>query len=219
MGAGLAGRRTELRVVTNVLTGGADVAALLVVGEAGVGKSRLVAVSADAVRAQVAVLAGGCLPLSKGLPFLPVVDVLRGMASVDRGQLLKAALAECPSFVRTELARLLPELEDAGEQRTESMYADWRRQRLLDAVRQALCAAAALQRVAMVIEDVHWADRSTLELLDYLLSSGHETGVPVLLTSRSEEAPVTDWLERASASTLHAAQIAPSSRAKSRSSA
>jgi predicted ATPase len=56
---------------------------------------------------------------------------------------------------------------------------------------------AALQRVAVVIEDVHWADRSTLELLDYVLAPGHETGVPMLITSRSEETPSTGWLERA----------------------
>jgi AAA ATPase domain len=184
-------------MVTYVLTSGPDAAALLVVGEAGVGKSRLVGAAVDAVRADTAVLIGGCLPLSEGRPFLPVVDVLRGMAEVEGGRLLKAALADCPAFVRTELARLLPELEETSEQRIAGADDEWRRQRLLDAVRQVLRAAAALQRVAVVIEDVHWADRSTLELLDYVLAPGHETGVPMLITSRSEEAPSTGWLERA----------------------
>jgi predicted ATPase len=184
-------------MVTYVLTSGPDAAALLVVGEAGVGKSRLVGAGVDAVRADTAVLIGGCLPLSEGRPFLPVVDVLRGMAEVEGGRLLKAALADCPAFVRTELARLLPELEETSEQRIAGADDEWRRQRLLDAVRQVLRAAAALQRVAVVIEDVHWADRSTLELLDYVLAPGHETGVPMLITSRSEEAPSTGWLERA----------------------
>src|SRR5262245_39697842 len=98
-GSPLAGRRTELRRVTNVLAGETDTDALLVVGEAGVGKSRLVGAATDALRADAAVLLGACLPLSEGRPFLPVVDVLRGMASVDGGQLLKAALADCPAFV------------------------------------------------------------------------------------------------------------------------
>ena len=123
--AGLAGRRTELRLLLNVLTGGADVNALLVVGEAGVGKSRLLAAATAAVPADVAVLQGGCLPLSERRPFLPVVDVLRSMAEIDGGQLLKSVVADCPTFVRLELARLLPELEDEGAQpatRTDNQW-------------------------------------------------------------------------------------------------
>ena len=64
-------------------------------------------------------------------------------------------------------------------------------------MRQALHAAASLTRVAVVIEDLHWADRSTLELLDYLLAPTHETDVPIVITSRSEEEPATGWLQRA----------------------
>jgi len=114
-------------MVTDVLAGGTDIAALLVVGEAGVGKSRLVGAAADTVCADTAVLAGGCLPLSEGRPFLPVIDVLRGMADLDGGQFLKAALADCPEFARTELARLLPELEEPRRQRTARADDEWRR--------------------------------------------------------------------------------------------
>ena len=149
----MAGRHAELRVVTNTL-GSESAAALLVVGEAGVGKSRLVGVAADAVRPEVTVLPGWCLQLSEGRPFLRIVDVLRGMSEVDGGQLLKAALADCPGFVRTDLARLLPELEDTPPV-TAGTDDEWRRHRLLDAVRQVVRAAGALRRVAIVIEDVH----------------------------------------------------------------
>jgi DNA-binding CsgD family transcriptional regulator/tetratricopeptide (TPR) repeat protein len=193
---GFAGRRSELRVLTNTLSGDGPTA-LLVVGEAGVGKSRLIAAAADATRMGVAVLVGSCLPLSGGRPFLPVVDVLRGMAEADDEQLLKAALADCPVFVRTDLARLLPELGDASSPAMSAVSDEWQQNRLLDALRQVLRAAASLTRVAVVIEDVHWADRSTLELLDYLLAPGHETGAPIVITSRSEEEPATGWLERA----------------------
>jgi DNA-binding CsgD family transcriptional regulator/tetratricopeptide (TPR) repeat protein len=195
-GVGLAGRRIELRALTNALYGEGH-AALLVVGEAGVGKSRLVAAAVEAVRPEVPVLQGWCLQLSEGRPFLPVVDVLRGMSELEGGQLLKAALADSPVFVRTDLARLLPELEDEALSATAGADDEWRRHRLLDAVRQVVRASGALRRVAIVIEDVHWADRSTLELLDYLLAPGHDTGVPIVITSRSEEEPATGWLERA----------------------
>jgi DNA-binding CsgD family transcriptional regulator len=193
---GLAGRRTELRVLTSTFCGeGAN--ALLVVGEAGVGKSRLIAAAADATREGVAVLAGWCLPLSGRRPFLPVVDVLRGMSEADGEQLLNAALADCPVFVRTELARLLPELGDASTLAMSAASDEWQQHRLLDAVRQVLHAAASVTRVAVVIEDVHWADRSTLELLDYLLAPGHETGAPIVISCRSEEPLATGWLDHA----------------------
>lgn len=62
-GPGLAGRRTELRVVTTAPTGDADLAALLVVGEGGVSNSRLVAAAMTAAVEATTVLDGGCLPL------------------------------------------------------------------------------------------------------------------------------------------------------------
>jgi predicted ATPase len=66
-------------MLTNTLSGEGPTA-LLVVGEAGVGKTRLIAVAADATRTGVAVLAGSCLPLSERRPFLPIVDVYRRAA-------------------------------------------------------------------------------------------------------------------------------------------
>jgi DNA-binding CsgD family transcriptional regulator len=214
-GAGLAGRHAELRVVTDTL-GGESAAALLVVGEAGIGKSRLLAAATEAVAAEVAAVTGWCLQLSEGRPFLPVVDVLRGMAELDGGRLLKAAFADCPAFVRTDLARLLPELEDTPPPpATTGADDEWRRHRLLEAVRQVVRAAGALRRMAMVIEDVHWADRSTLELLDYLLAPGHETDVPFVISSRTEEAPATGWLERAQRnSRIRRLDLPPLSRAE-----
>ena len=113
----IAGRRRELPAVTGVLTGGTDAVAMLVAGEAGVGKSRLVAAAAGvAAQADVTVLAGWCLPLSQGLPLLPVVDLLRGLGGLDEGRLLDSLLSDCPAFVRDEVARLLPELDESGEQ-------------------------------------------------------------------------------------------------------
>jgi DNA-binding CsgD family transcriptional regulator len=197
----LAGRVGELRAVSELLAGDSERAAMLVVGEAGVGKSRLVAAAADAVtRAGVVVVTGWCLPLSQGLPYLPVLDVLRALGTVDDGRLLKDALAGCPPFVRTEVARLLPELEEpTGVQWSGGPDEGWRKQRLFKALRRLLDAVAERHALAVVIEDVHWADTSTVELLDYLLAPGHALGVPVALTRRSEE-PVTPtlagWLDR-----------------------
>jgi predicted ATPase len=74
----LAGRVGELRAVSALLSGESEHTAMLIMGEAGVGKSRLVAAAADAVtEAGAVVLTGWCLPLAGALPFLPVTDVLR----------------------------------------------------------------------------------------------------------------------------------------------
>jgi predicted ATPase len=165
---GLAGRLTELRTVADTLSGRGASQALLVVGEAGVGKSRLVAAAAAAV-AEVSVVSGWCLPSSGALPLVAVTDALRGLSELDDGQLFKAVLAENPAFVRRELARLLPELDEPQED-TEGPggWDGWRRQRLFDALRQTLAAWSEFHPIAVVIEGLHWADPSTLDLLDYL---------------------------------------------------
>jgi predicted ATPase len=199
--AALAGRVGELRAVSELLGGGSERAAMLIMGEAGVGKSRLVAAAADAVtRAGTVVVTGWCLPLSDGLPFLPVIDVLSALGKVDEGRLLTDALAECPPFVRAEVGRLLPDLAaSTGEPGWDGSDDGWRKQRLFEAVRRMFEALARQRALAVVVEDVHWADTSTLELLDYLLAPGHALGVRIALTCRSEEPvtpTVTGWVDR-----------------------
>jgi predicted ATPase len=195
------GRRDELAAVTGVLTGAADAVAIVVTGEAGVGKSRLVAaVVADAAQASVTTLTGWCLPLSHGLPFLPVVDVLRGLGEIDGGRLLNSLLGDCPAFVRGELIRLMPDLDESGGQTGPPQPDDgWRRQRLFDALRLLLFALAKVRRVAVVVEDLHWADHTTLEFLGYLLAPGRTPGAALVLTCRTEDdstQALTDWLQR-----------------------
>ena len=89
---------------------------MLVVGEAGVGKSRLISAGVGVAEpAEVRVLRGGCLGLSGGLPFLPFLDVVRAVGDLDQGEVVEAALARCPPFVTGELARLMPQLGDGSE--------------------------------------------------------------------------------------------------------
>ncbi|MEP7020682.1 MAG: AAA family ATPase [Pseudonocardiales bacterium] len=196
-----AGRRRELQAVAGVLGGDTDAVAMLLVGPAGVGKSRLVAEATHVVaQSDVTVLTGWCLGLSEGLPFLPVADVLCRLGELDGGQFLNVLLSNCPPFVRGQVVRLMPQLEELGEQwRPAELDGGWLRQRLFDALRRLLVELGSLRRAAVVIEDVQWADPSTLELLDYLLAPGHAPGVPLLLTCRRDEEPtprLTDWSER-----------------------
>jgi DNA-binding CsgD family transcriptional regulator len=199
--ADLAGRVGELRAVSELLSGVSEPAAMLIVGEAGVGKSRLVAAAADAItEVGVVVATGWCLPMSEGVPLLPLMDVLSTLEKVDEGRLLGDALAECPAFAHAEMARLLPALaEPTDRSGWDGSNEGWRKQRFFDALRRVFAALADQRAIAVVFEDVHWADTSTVELLDYLLAPGHAIGVRFVLTCRSEE-PVRPtlaaWLDR-----------------------
>jgi DNA-binding CsgD family transcriptional regulator/tetratricopeptide (TPR) repeat protein len=194
--APLVGRAPELARVAEVLAGRGQ--ALLVMADAGVGKSRLVAEAAQVVAARgVRVVAGRCLPLSAGLPLLPVMDLLRRLSEVDGGRLWSQLLEGSSDSVRRDLARLVPQAE-GGPATADVLEAggDWQQARLFDALRQVL-GAAGQRRVAMLVEDVHWADRATRDLLEYLLASADLVPLPIVLTCRTGEiiAPeVSEWV-------------------------
>jgi DNA-binding CsgD family transcriptional regulator/tetratricopeptide (TPR) repeat protein len=209
MAAPLVGRTRELPLVVDTLLGTGAISLLVMTGEAGIGKSHLLATATEAAvsRGRV-VLAGGCLNLREQLPFLPVVDVVRDLAALEDGRLLKAVFAACPAYVRQEITRLAPELDDGDrtDGETDQPVDAWHRQRLFGAVQLLLTTLAELVPVSVTVEDVHWADPSTQDLLRYLASPSHTTAVPLLLTTRAEdlaaswvhELPVsnkTRWLE------------------------
>jgi tetratricopeptide (TPR) repeat protein len=190
----LAGRKDELRVVRRHLAGGRGL--LLVSGEAGIGKSHLVRAATSAVDGEVFVAVGACLPLSTAVPLLPVSDALRTVHAVDGGRWVGEALAGTARYVADSLAPLLPEL-DAEPARTPRDDA-WSRHRQSLAVGAVLAALADRRPLAVVLEDLHWADAATLDLLEHLLTRG--AGAPLVGTWRSED-PTTpeaslDWLLR-----------------------
>ena len=191
----LAGRRQEIAELREHLAPDSDYRAVVLLGDAGVGKSRLVTEISAFNEFQV--FAGWCLPHSEGLPFLPVVDLLRG---IRRGEPAVSAqsLADCPPFVVGELRRVLPELAEVSDEvGLAAPPESWMRMRLFDALEQFLLKLA--KPIALALEDIHWADRTTLEFLDYLLSPGHVLPKRLLLTYRSGEphpVEVEDWLDR-----------------------
>ena len=160
------------------------------------GKTRLVSTAAILGAGDVFVASGSCLPLSTEVPFLPVTDVMRAVHAVDEGQRVKEALADCAAFVPGSLSHLLPEL-DAGDLVLEPPD-DFSRQRMFNAVEVTLAALAGLRPLAVLVEDLHWADSATLDLLEHVLARG--TPMPVLGTWRLDD-PGTgpaalDWFTR-----------------------
>jgi DNA-binding CsgD family transcriptional regulator len=171
---------------------------VLVVGDAGIGKTRFVGEGLTRAAASgMSVISGGCLPLAEKLPLLPVADALAELSRLDDGEPFAAALAAAPPYVRPEVARLLPRLA-AGEPTEAEPVDGWRYERLFAGVGELLDGVARRSALALLVEDVHWADGATLDFLTYFARVGRGGAVSVVVTCRSDEVPldatVADWL-------------------------
>jgi DNA-binding NarL/FixJ family response regulator len=180
-----AGRDAELAVLAAAYerAGRAGPAVVLVGGEAGVGKSRLVREFAATVRAGGArVLEGGGQEHgADGLPLAAFVTALRRLVRELGAEQVAALL---PGGSRA-LARLLPDLGEP-EPDTE-VDAGYGRARLFQEVLTVLERIAERQPLVLVVEDAHWADPSTWDLLVFLAHNLGEAQVLLIVTYRSEE--------------------------------
>jgi DNA-binding CsgD family transcriptional regulator/tetratricopeptide (TPR) repeat protein len=159
--APLVGRAGTLADVRSGLldVGPAGTSAVFLTGESGVGKSRLLRETADAMRGDgAAVLCGTCLDIGDALPLHPVLQALRKF--------------ETPQA----------EGDDAGA--------------LLDRVSRELRMVAGDRRLLLVLDDLQWADRSTRQLLLYLLAGLGEVNLSVLAAVRAESLQGTHPLRR-----------------------
>jgi DNA-binding CsgD family transcriptional regulator/tetratricopeptide (TPR) repeat protein len=156
-------------------------AVVLVGGEAGVGKTRLVvelvARAADGMR----VLVGGCVPVGDGiLPYAPIVEALRALLA-DLGVDAVRELAG-PSW--RELARLLPTL---GEPDRTILSDQAAQPQLFELVLGLLRRLGDQAPLMLVVEDLHWADRSTRDLLAFLVRNLRRERVLLVVTYRNDE--------------------------------
>ncbi|WP_274385136.1 LuxR family transcriptional regulator [Streptosporangium sp. KLBMP 9127] len=178
----LVGRERERAALAAALTAARSGAAVVLVGgEAGMGKTRLVREFTGGLGASVRVLTGGCTDLGvDGLPFGPFVTALRRLVRELDAPPVTALL---PSGGRRGLARLLPELGVADDEPEP----DLGRARLFEEVLLLLEGAARQRSLVLVLEDLHWADRSTGELLTFLATNLGEPGVLIIGTYRPDE--------------------------------
>ena len=187
--ARIAGRRDELVAVRRHLDSGTGL--LLVTGEAGIGKTALV--TAAAAGAETFVATGACRPLSTEVPLLPVADLLRQVRR-EHPAWFDEALEACPAYVGGAVGQILPELA-SGE--APQVSEEWARQRLFNAVDALLTALRERRPLALLIEDAHWADATTLDVLELLGSHL----CPLVVTVRTDDPEVgevfADWLARA----------------------
>jgi predicted ATPase len=179
----LLGRDHELELLLKLAqrAGDGDGGAALVVGEAGIGKSRLVSEFAHRARENGAlVLVGECVDLAAAeLPYAPIVGALRAVVR-ERSE---PGLAKLFGAARSELARLLPELGDPSPSAPGSVG----QTRLFELVLGVLSRLSQERPVVLVIEDVHWADSASLDLVAFLVRNQRSERVATVITFRSGE--------------------------------
>ncbi|WP_435208348.1 helix-turn-helix transcriptional regulator [Micromonospora sp. bgisy143] len=182
----LVGRHRELVTLHDALSraGRGEPATVLVGGEAGVGKTRLLEdFAAGATGAGARVLVGQCLELGEsGLPFAPFAAALRAVLRADGPEVFAGYEAE--------FARLLPELGRTPTASTTSgagPLTDAPRGYLFDLVAELFQRLADARPLLLVIEDLHWADRSTRDLIGFLVRAARPGRLLLVCTYRTDE--------------------------------
>jgi DNA-binding CsgD family transcriptional regulator/tetratricopeptide (TPR) repeat protein len=177
------GRRAEQAALSEALDRAAagDPGIVLISGEAGVGKSRLLAeITTLAATKGVASVRGICVDVAAGsLAYAPFVDIVRELHQTGfTGSLPAATLAE--------IGRLVPEAMK-GAKGFEA--AGGGQGRIFAAVRDLLTIASVSRPILIAIEDLHWADTSTLDLVTYLARSMQSERCLIVATARIDALP------------------------------
>src|SRR6516225_10045504 len=176
----MVGRDVELGRLLTLLDdaeAGRSVVAL-VSGDAGVGKSRLVAeVTQLAAGRGFTVLSGQCAELGDSVPYLPLADAFRGAAQSTG---VRDALSSRPA-----LSRLLPEGGDGRQ--ADGDRSGLARQQMFGGVLGLLAELAAAAPVLLVLEDLHWADASTRDLVTFLSRMLHRERVALIGSYRTDD--------------------------------
>ncbi len=185
---GMVGRDDERARLRSVWDAAQDGSRFLVVtGEAGVGKTRLVSDLAAGVERQGAVVAGTrCFPATGSVPLAPVADWLRTAA-------LRSATRRLDPVWRSEVARLIPDGEAAAADPEAGLRAKvdaWQRVRFFEGLARAFLAVDA--PLLLTLDDLQWCDRATLSWLSFLLSFAPAAPLLVLATGRVAELSAGD---------------------------
>ncbi len=197
-------------------------------GDAGVGKTRLLEELASRVAAAGhTVLIGSCVQVGDfGLPYAPMIDAFRAVAATEDG----AALLRAEVVRRPALIRLFPQLAGpaAGPQAAAAPLAvgdggqlgeGLAQTQLFEALHGSLLALAQAAPVLLIVEDLHWADRSTRDLLAFLARTIRVGRVGIVASYRADDVhrrhPLRPLLaELARRPDIERIELAPFSRAE-----
>ncbi|MGF1432082.1 ATP-binding protein, partial [Kitasatospora sp. LaBMicrA B282] len=160
--------------------------ALLIGGEAGVGKTRLLEEflcqaeqHEPAVQPAAITMLGNCLEVgAAGLPYAPLATALRRLH-----RRLGPELARAAEGMEGHLSQVLPEFGERGPEPND----EYGRARLFEHLGRLFERLGAERTLVLAIEDLHWSDRSTRELLGYLIATLHRSRVLIVATYRTDD--------------------------------
>ena len=182
------GRAAELAALDEAFDSAAHghTTTVLIGGDAGVGKSRLVDTWNERARERGArIAAGSCLDLGESGPaYVALVQALRELL----GPMGTAAVDALVGSDRSTLALIIPELSGTGPGSDGQPSTPIAQTRLFDRLVRMLERASADAPVVLEIEDVHWADPSTRAFVIYLVANARHARLLIVATFRAEEA-------------------------------
>nr|MDQ6936449.1 AAA family ATPase [Actinomycetota bacterium] len=205
----LLGRSAELESLIALLREAdrGEAGGLVLAGDAGVGKTRLLAALAEqAERSGMRVLVGHCIDFGgTGLPYLPFTEIF-GALDTSEPDVAAELMAGFPAVGRLRLSQRL-----MGAEAVEGGAGPLDRVALFEDVLGALTALARRRPVLLVIEDAHWADQSTRDLVGFLLARLGSAALAVVVSYRSDDLHrrhplrrvVAEWVRLPGVSRLH----------------
>jgi class 3 adenylate cyclase/tetratricopeptide (TPR) repeat protein len=192
----LVGRTDELDRLLSTWNGVTDGAGRVVsiVGEAGIGKSRLLhEFKQELARLGHVIQEGSCFTYGEAISYLPFIEILRGLAAADPGAAGADATTAVHQFLDrlglpADLAPYLLRVLGAGtdDDLVASQSSATLRIRTLQAIRDVVLAVASERPVALIVEDVHWIDKASEEVLSAIVEAMADVPLQLLLVYRPE---------------------------------
>jgi class 3 adenylate cyclase/tetratricopeptide (TPR) repeat protein len=165
-----------------------------IIAEAGVGKSRLVLELRKRLPENNTYLEGHCLPYGSSIPFLPLLDILRSFFDIQEGEPEKHSkqkMREKTLGLDEKLVGALPAFQDllsppAEDESWRNLEPKEKRLKTFEAIRDLLIRLSQERPLILVVDDLHWADKTSEEFLDYFIGWLANTHILLLLLYRPE---------------------------------
>jgi class 3 adenylate cyclase/tetratricopeptide (TPR) repeat protein len=188
---------------------------VVLIGDPGVGKSRLLAEFRMRIGDRVAWAEGRCISFGQSMVFHPLIDLLRKVLDIDEDDSTEAIRDKVSKGVAQVADNLVPNAKylhymfgvAQDHDPVQQMDPQLRRAETFDALRQLLLVAAERKPQVLMFEDLHWSDAATTEFLRYILDSVPAGRLLLLATLRSGYAPPFD--ERSYVNRLALHNLAP----------
>ncbi|MBI3624638.1 MAG: AAA family ATPase [Candidatus Rokubacteria bacterium] len=214
----LVGRRDDLELLQSRLGSAAEGHGQVVgiVGEAGIGKSRLLFELRQSLRGKsITYLEGRCLSYGSAIPYLPILDVLRqgyGIAETDQPETVSSKVRA--GFQQVELdpeewAPFILQLFGVkeGVDRLAALSPEVIKSGTHETLRQLALKGSRLQPIIFVLEDLHWIDKTSEECVASLVDS--IGGAPILFLSTYRPGSRPPWMDKSYATQVALQPLSP----------